>query len=126
MIRASVEAANRGDWDGALERAAPDIEMDSSSNQAEWRGVHRGRDEVKRFWQAFFEPWESVRSEIEEFIPAPADAVVTRQTTSFRGRDGIEVTNRTYWAYQFHDGELVRMLVFNDLDDALGAVGPSE
>src|SRR4051794_23264714 len=126
VIRASMDAWNRGDWDGALERAAPDIELDNSSNQAEWRGVHRGRDEVKRLWQRFTEPWESVRMEIEEVIPGPADDVVTRQTGYFLGRDGIEVTTHTSFAWQFHDGELVRVLAFNELDDALVAVGLSE
>jgi hypothetical protein len=65
---------------------------------------------VKRLWQTFTEPWESARIQIEEFIPAPSDAVVTRQT----------------WAWQFHDGELVRLLAFNDLNDALVAVGLSK
>lgn len=126
MIRAGMDAWNRRDWDGALERAAPDIELDNSSNRAEWRGVHRGHDEVKRLWQRFTEPWESVRIEVEEFISAPADGVITRLTGYFLGRDGIEVTTRTNWAWQFRDGELVRMYVFNDLDDALAAVGLSE
>lgn len=121
-----MDAWNRGDWDGALERAAPDFELDNTSNQAEWRGVHRGHDEVKRLWQRFTEPWESVRLEIEEFIAAPADAVVTRQTGYFLGRDGIEVRTRTNWAWQFRDGELIRLLAFNDLADALVAVGLSE
>ena len=119
-------AWNRRDWDGALERAAPDFELDGSSTRGEWQGVRRGRDEVKRLWQTFTEPWESVRVEIDEFIPAPADVVVTRQTGYFLGRDGIEVTTRTHVVWQFHDGELVRMLFFNDLDDALAAVGLSE
>jgi hypothetical protein len=81
---------------------------------------------VKRLWQRFTEPWESVRLDIDEFIPGPADAIVTRLTGYFLGRDGLEVTTRTSWAWQFQDGELVRLLVFNDLDDALVAVGLSE
>jgi ketosteroid isomerase-like protein len=104
---------------------APDVEFDGSSAQAEWRGVYRGRDEVKRFWQAFNEPWESVRAEIEEIIPAPSDAVVTRQTAYFRGRDGIEVTNHTHFVFQFQNGVVVRWLFFNDFADALAAAGLS-
>jgi ketosteroid isomerase-like protein len=85
VIRTAVDAWNRGDWDGALDRAAPNIELDNSSNRADWRGVHRGRDEVKRLWQTFTEPWESVRIEIEEFIPTPTADVVTRQTRTSSG-----------------------------------------
>jgi ketosteroid isomerase-like protein len=118
-----VEAWNRGDWDGTLEVARPDFELGNSSNRAEWRGVHVGRDEVKRVWATLTEPWDSARIEVEEFIHAPGDDVVTRQTMYFRGRDGIEVTVRTNWAWQFQDGELFRLFAFNELDDELGAVG---
>ena len=120
-----IDGFNRGDWDGALEHAAPEIEFDASSIQAEWRGVYRGRDEVKRVWQAFSEPWESIRGEIEEWILAPPDAIVTRQTAYFRGRDGIEVTNHTNFVFQFQNGVVARWLFFNDLADALAAAGSS-
>ena len=124
-VRAIVDAWNRGDWDAVMERVAPEIEFDASSIKAEWRGVYRGRDEVKRVWQAFSEPWESIRGEIEEFIPAPGDALVTRQTAYFRGRNGIEVINHTNFVFQFQDGVVVRWLFFNDLADALAAAGLS-
>jgi ketosteroid isomerase-like protein len=126
VVRTAMDSWNCGDWDAALAHAGPNFELDNTSNRAEWRGIHRGREEVKRLWQTFTEPWESARIQIEEFIPGPADAVVTRQTGYFLGRDGIEVTTHTSWAWQFQDGELVRLLVFNDLHDALAAVGLSE
>jgi ketosteroid isomerase-like protein len=122
-IRAMFDAWNHGDWDGARERAVPDIEFDSSATQAEWRRVYRGRDEVKRAWETFIEPWESVRVEIEDFIPGPADSVVTSQTGYFLGRNGIEVTTHTHFVFQFQDGQAVRFPFFNELDDALAAAG---
>ena len=39
MIRAAMEAWNRGDWDEALKDAAPGFELDNSSSAGEWRGV---------------------------------------------------------------------------------------
>jgi ketosteroid isomerase-like protein len=122
-VRAAIEAWNRGDLDAALTVAAPDLEVDTSSTVGEWRGVHRGRDAARRLWQTFFvDPWESVRVEIDEVIEAD-DHVVTRQTGHFVGRDGIEVTNRTAWCWTFRDGELSRLLVSNELDEALEAAG---
>jgi ketosteroid isomerase-like protein len=70
IVRAALAAWNRRDWDEALKDAAPDVEVDSSSITGEWRGVHRGPDEVKRLWEKFMEPWESVRIEIDEIIDA--------------------------------------------------------
>ena len=124
-LRSMVDAFNRGDWDAAREHWAPEIEFDNSSIRAEWRGVYRGRDEVLRLWLTVTEVWESFRGEIEEFIPAPPDAVVTRQTAHLVGRDGIEVTARTCSVFQFRNGVVVRWLFFNELDDALAAAGLS-
>ena len=126
QVRAAIEAWNRGDLDAALAVAAPDLEVDTSSTVGEWRGIYRGRDAARRFWQTFFvDPWESVRVEIDEVIEAD-DHVVTRRTGHFVGRDGIEVTNRTAWCWTFRGGELTRLLVANRLDEALEAAGLSE
>jgi ketosteroid isomerase-like protein len=61
-IRAGMVAWNRGDWDEALKDAAPDIVLDNSSNAGEWRGVHRGPEQVKRMWEKFVEPWSRCAS----------------------------------------------------------------
>ena len=90
MIRAAMEAWNRGDWDEALKDAAPGFELDNSSSAGEWRGVASGPDQAKRMWETFVEPWESVRIEVSEFIEADDGVVVTRQKARFVGRDGIE------------------------------------
>src|SRR3954463_2421970 len=95
MIRAAMEAWNRRDWDEALKDAAPDFVLDNSMNAGEWRGVHRGSDEVKRTWGMFTEAWQSVRIEVLEFIEAKESVVVTRQKAHFVGREGIEVPGPT-------------------------------
>src|SRR6266496_4349481 len=107
-ISTAIDAWNRGDWDEALKDAAPDVELDSSSQTGEWRGVHRGPDQVKRMWEEFTEPWGSVRIDIEEFIDA-GEHVVTRQTTRFPGRDGIQTETHTGWCWTFRDGVLTRL-----------------
>jgi ketosteroid isomerase-like protein len=124
-IRAAMDAWNRGDWDEALKDAAPDVELDNSSNTGEWRGVHMGPDEVKRMWKKFVEPWESVRFEIDEFIDA-GEHVVTRQTAQFTGRDGIQVETHTGWCWTFRYGVLTRLFASNELDEALEAAGLRE
>ena len=126
-IRAAFEAWNRGDWDRgwALRVAAPDLVVDNSSNAGEWRGIHRGRDAARRLQRSFIDPWESVQVEIDELIEAD-NHIVMRQTARFVGRDGIEVTARTAWCWTFRDGQLTRLLVSNELTDALEAAALSE
>ena len=46
MIRAAMEAWNRGDWDEALKDAAPGFELDNSSSAAS--GVELPAARIKR------------------------------------------------------------------------------
>jgi ketosteroid isomerase-like protein len=128
IIRAAMEAWNRGDFDGALKDAAPDMVLDNSMNLGEWSGVHEGAEQVRRMWQAFTENWESVRIEIHEFIEVEEAVVLTRQKAHFVGRDGIELPGpvRSGWVWIFQEGTLVRLTAYNDLDEALEAVGLSQ
>ncbi len=128
LIRAAMDAWNRGAWDEALRDAAPDFVLDNSMNKGEWRGVHRGPDQVKRAWQTFTEPWQSVRIDISEFIEAGEGVIVTRQTGHFVGRDGIELPGpaRSGWLWKVRDGKLLYVATYNDLDEALEAAGVSE
>src|SRR5215213_9373812 len=114
MIRAAMNAWNRGDWDGALRDAAQDFVLDNSMNAGEWRGVHRGPDEVKRTWGMLTEPWQSVRIEVIEFIEAKESVVVTRQKARFVGRDGIELPGptRSGWLWTTRDGKLASLATY--------------
>ena len=128
MIRAAMEAWNRGDWDEALRDTAPDFILDNSMNSGDWRGIHRGPDEAKRAWERLTEAWESVRIEVSEFIEGDGGAVVTRQKAHFVGRDGIELPGprRSGWLWSTRDGKIVHLTTYNDLDEALKAAGLSE
>jgi hypothetical protein len=73
----------------------------------EWRGVHRGVDEIRQMWEVFTEPWESVRLEIQEFMEANENVVVTRQSAHFIGRQDIELPGpvRSGWVWTFGMGK---------------------
>src|SRR5687767_2001040 len=90
IVRALIDATNRGDMDAAFKDAAPDIEYDLSRAIGPQQGLYRGLDETRRAAEEFFDAWESLRYEMEEFIEVDAH-VVTPFTNYLRGRDGIEV-----------------------------------
>ena len=125
IIKAGNAASDRGDWDAALSYAAPDIKLDTSRNLNEWRGIYEGREDVKRALEGFYEPWESWRTEIDEFVLVGENVVVTRQTGYLRGREGIEVTARTSAIWTFRDGAVIEVVQYDE-DDALEAAGLSE
>jgi ketosteroid isomerase-like protein len=124
IARASIEAYNRMDWDGALKDASPDFECDLSRAVGPQHDVYR-LDQMRRFWSEFAESWESVRIEPHEFIEA-GEHVVVPLTMHTRGRDGIELQARITWTWTILDGDLVRLCMYQDRQEAIEAVGLSE
>ena len=122
IIREAMDAWNRGDWETALRNTAPDVELDNSAVQGEYRGIHRGPAEGRRMFERFAEPWESVRVEIVELVEA-GERVFTRMHGRFRGRDGIEVETETGMCWTVRDGVIVRVLMPNEVNEARRAAG---
>jgi ketosteroid isomerase-like protein len=126
IVRAALDALDRGDWDAGFKDAAPDIEVDNTRDLGEWRGVHRGPDQMVRAWIRFTEPWESVDLEVEQLIDA-GDVVVSSLTGILRGRDGIEVQTRTNWLWRLSDGQVTHLVTgYETTEEALEAAGLSE
>ena len=120
IVRARLDAFNRGDWKSVFEGAAPNFELDWSRSLAPNRGVYRG-EEVQRAISEFLEGWESVRIEPHEFIEVD-EHVVVPWTAHMVGRDGIEVRARTTWAYTFRYGTIERITIYQERQEALEAV----
>jgi ketosteroid isomerase-like protein len=126
IVRAMRDAYNRGDRDAALKDMSPDFELDMSRSMGlpQQRGIFK-LDQLRQFWDELVETWESLRMEAEDFIEA-GDLVIVPQTAYARGRYGIEVRSRTAVVYTIRDGAIVRMTMYQELDDALEAAGLSE
>jgi ketosteroid isomerase-like protein len=121
IIRASIDAYNRGDWDAALGAASPSFELDMSRSVGPQQGTYN-LDQVKGFWAEFADVFESVRIEPEEFIDA-GDQVVVPWKMHGQGRGGIEVDARTTWVFTFQSGQVARATMYQDLDSALRETG---
>jgi ketosteroid isomerase-like protein len=123
IVRAVVDALNRGDLEAALKDFAPDYELDFLRAVGPVHGVFK-LDQMRALLDEFFGQWEAVRFEAE-LIDAGEHVVATLDTSS-RGRDGIEVTARTTWVWTFREGNIVRQCYYQDKADALEAAGLSE
>jgi ketosteroid isomerase-like protein len=124
MVRAVIDALNRGDADAMLKDAAPDFEFDFSRAVGPQRGVF-GRDGVPGFFSELGEHWESIRYGVDEFIEV-GEQVVTPFTNHFRGRDGIEVQARAALVWTLRDGAIARVCLYQERHEALEAAGLSE
>ena len=124
IVRAAIDAYNRGDLDAAFKDAAPGYEIDMSRAVGVIRGVY-GLPQLRRILEEFRSAWESDQFGADEFIDA-GEHVVTPFTNRLRGRDGIEVEARGIWVWTIRDGAMERLTLYQDRQEALEAAGLSE
>jgi ketosteroid isomerase-like protein len=122
--RAFLEAYNREEFDAALELGAPGLVLDFSRAIGPYRGVY-GRNEIRGFLEELNATFESVRFEPLDFIDA-GDYVVVPLIIHFEGRDGIKVKADTTNLWLFRDGAVERIVLYQELHEALEAAGLAE
>ena len=69
--------------------------------------------------------FESVQFEPHDFIEAD-DYLVVPLTIHFKGRDGIRLKADTTNLWAFRDGSVVRIVLYQELQQALAAAGLAE
>jgi len=84
IIRDSIEAFSRGDFDTALRHFDPDIEWEVSRDLVPDGRTYRGHEGVLEFWGTWHELFHPFRLEIEECTPVGDDAI--RVLTRAQGR----------------------------------------
>jgi ketosteroid isomerase-like protein len=126
-VRLAYEAFSRAGLDALLEHFHPDAEYDITAAIGPYAGMYYGRAAIRAFLADYFESWEYVRMEPEEFIEVGEDHVVVLLRLHMRGKgSGVEVEARTTNVWTVRDGKAVRMAVHNDKAAALRAVGVSK
>ena len=125
IVRAGLEAFNREDWDAVLEYAAPDFVLDMSrAIGPEQRGMYK-LDRLRAFLEDLRGTFESFHIEADEFIEA-GEHVVVPTTSHARGRGAIELKARTASVYTLRDGAITRLVMYQERQEALEAVGLAE
>jgi len=124
IVRRHVEAWNRRDRAAYVASFRPDAEIDWSRARALYRGVYRGREQQKAFWDEFWSTFEDSQ-QIHDLTEAGSEVVVWN-TSHMWGRDGIEVTARSAIVFTVENGEITRLRLFHEQAEALEAVGVSE
>jgi ketosteroid isomerase-like protein len=124
ILKASIDAYNRRDWDAWLQHAARGFEMDMSRAVGPVSGILT-LDQLRQGQLDFAEYWESVRIEAQEFIEA-GDLVVVPWAMHGRGRDGIELVARATFVFTIRNGAIERITLYQEREEALEAVGLSE
>src|SRR5262245_57147582 len=97
LVQRHVDAFNRRDLGTWLAMFRSDAEIDWSRARGPFKGVYRGHDRHEAWWEVFLTfDWSQV--ETYDVTDAGSDVVVPNSTT-FRGRQGIEVVARSTLVY---------------------------
>ena len=105
----------------------PEAELDATDAPAlDLRGVYRGTDSVRRFWEAWFSAWETLQFNYE--LVDAGEHVVMLLDMQMRGRStGIDIPfGKFAWVSTFRDGLIVHIKLYMSQPEALEAVGLRE
>ena len=129
-VRALFEAFSRGGTDEVLALAEPyldpEVEWLQPPEDVEGNVTHRGLDEVRRFFEQWFEAFAYFAVELDGMRDA-GEMVVAFVHEHGRGRTSeLEVDWRVAYVFSFRDGKVVRLERLWDRAAALEAAGVSE
>lgn len=121
-LRAEYEAISRRDWDAVFREAHPDFELTTPDRSAVPE-ICRGREESRRAFEDFFEPFEEVLAEPQEFFEC-GDRIVVFFLLRSRPKGSsavVEIQAGHLWTMR--DGKAARCEIFPEREKALEAAG---
>ena len=124
-LRAGYEAVSRGDWDEPLRHAHPEFELKTAARFTS-PGTYRGVGEARRFFNDFFEPFEEVVIEPQEFFENGDRIVVFLLVRSRPKGSSAVVENRVGHLWTMREGRALRLEIFPEREKALEAAGLRE
>jgi ketosteroid isomerase-like protein len=124
VVQRAFEAWNRGDIDGFLAHLRLDVEAVPFGAALEGK-VCRGHDEVRAWWLAHSEVWETFLLCAEEFMPVGTEFVMSGRWEAV-GRSGVELSTPATWVFGFRDGKIAHWQAYTSRAGALEAVGLPE
>lgn len=122
MTRQSIDAFDRRDLQALRALYHPDVVLDFSASVGLEPGVYKGIDAVFRFYKSYFDTFEEITLNPHRFIDAGPSVVVPNRSRSL-GRDGVEVFARSAFVFTFDAGQLTRICLYRETEEALKAVG---
>jgi ketosteroid isomerase-like protein len=121
LVHHAYEAWNRGDLQWILDHVTPDFEFRTAHLFPDTEDVYRGREGLKRFWNTFHGPWETLLIEVERIEAVGEDRVLALLQFHGRGRDGLEVTLEYANLFTVENGMAARIVGLASWQEALEA-----
>lgn len=125
LTRAGYAAWSRGDLEGLLETMDEAIEFHTSGVFPGLDPVYRGHEGIRKFWDDFRSPWQSLEIAIDHFRER-GERIVALYNFEAVGRDGLSVHREAANVLTVRDGLAVRIDAHGSWQAALEAVGLDE
>ena len=126
VVRAGLDAYQRGDMEAFLEFLDPDIEIYSAPDLP--NPVEAvGRDAWLRWIGDWLEAWESFEVEAEGMEPYGERHVITAMRQRGVGTgSGVPVDLKVFYMFEIRDGVAVRYRLYGQREEALAAARQGE
>ena len=126
VVRRTLEAFNRRDWDEWESRHHADFEW-SDPPGFPGGGMHRGVAEVRRFIDGVLETADEWQVQIDEVEDTPDRRVLMSGRTVLVGRaSGLAMDDPLFQLFEISDGRISRVETFRSREKAIRAAGLSE
>jgi ketosteroid isomerase-like protein len=126
-LRAAFDAWNRNDIEGTLRFHRDDVVWRTSGQLPDIDPVYEGKEEVRRFFRDFSEPWEEISITLEEIIDERERQLLVVARFVAHGREGIEVDMPFFHIYRFDDQAMLKEFdSYAEPDEARHAAGLSD
>ena len=124
IVRACLQAFQRGDYETAIEAFDPEIEYDLRVFPD--GKVYRGHDGVREAFRIWLGTWENYRQERGELIEVGGEVIVpTREYGRGKG-SGLELDRLTYGVWTLRAGNVGRIRFYATEEEALEGAGLRE
>ena len=126
VVAGALETFNTGDVDAALEYMHPDIvwsheRLDRVADAV----IYRGRGEVRRFWESYFDSFERFTLRVDETRHGDTWVACHTVIVALGRGSKVEVESPpVVYLYEVADGLISRVTAFPDMDEALAEVAP--
>jgi ketosteroid isomerase-like protein len=126
VVRALVDAAQRGDWQMISDRYHPDVQFETVGMPETVRSS--GRDAIWEYFSQWFGAWDQLQITLEEIIEVDENVVVVVTRLAGIGKEsGVATSMRTADVLTLRDRKIIRLVAHGSVvGDALHAVGLRE
>ncbi len=126
LIRAGIEAANRGDIDALVAVFDPEVEFHIAPGLGN-AGTYHGRDGFLQGFGGWLEAWDDFTVDRADLEPVGERHIIGDVRQSARGHgSGVEVEMRLGYMWELRDGRVVRFHIVPDRDAALAAAAEAD